>query len=149
MNEPAKANVYWPGTTNDIQDCREICNSCNLIALSNPRLPSIEPLNKKVPFEFIVCYYFHFKRWYYFVDADRFTRLIEQQRIKLGRDNPCLKGLCKALRRIFVTFVVQVEISSDGVPEFSAKVTKDFLKQRGIHLRMSSAYHPSQTKEQN
>ena len=33
-----------------------------------------------------------------------------------------------ALRRIFITFGVPVEISSDRGPEFSAKVTKDFLK---------------------
>ena len=46
------------------------------------------------------------------------------------------------MRRIFVTFDVPVEISSDRGPEFSAKVTKDFLKRWGIHHSMSSAYHP-------
>jgi len=45
------------------------------------------------------------------------------------------------LRRIFVTFGVPVEISSNGVTEFSAKVTKDFLRQWGIHHRLSSTYH--------
>ena len=46
------------------------------------------------------------------------------------------------MRRIFVAFGVPVNISSIGSPEFSAKVTKDFLKRYGIHHRMSSAYHP-------
>ena len=41
----------------------------------------------------------------------------------------------------FVTFGLPVEISSDGVSEFFAKVIKDFIKRRGIHYRMSSAYH--------
>ena len=45
------------------------------------------------------------------------------------------------MRRIFVTFCVPVEISLDGVQEFLAKVTKDFLKQCGILLHMSSAYY--------
>ena len=45
------------------------------------------------------------------------------------------------MRRIFVTFGVPVEISSNGVTEFSAKFTKDFLKQWGIHYRRLSAYH--------
>ena len=142
MNERAKAIVYWPGITNDIQGTRENCNSCNLIAPSNPRLPPIEPLIPKVPFESIVCDYFHFKGWYYFVAADRLSGWTEQQRIKLGTNDSGSKGLCKALRRIFVTFGVPVEISSDGGPEFSAKVTKDFLKRWGIYHRMSSAYHP-------
>ena len=45
------------------------------------------------------------------------------------------------MRHIFVTFGVPVEISSDSVPEFSAKVTKDFLKQWGLYHNMSSTYH--------
>ena len=142
MNERARSIVYWPGITNDIQRCRENCNSCNLIAPSNPRLPPIEPLIPKVPFESIVCDYFQFKGWYYFVAADRLSGWTELQKIKLGTDDSGSKGLCKALRRIFVTFGVPVEISSDGGPEFSAKITKDFLKRWGIHHRMSSAYHP-------
>ena len=44
------------------------------------------------------------------------------------------------MRCIFVTFIVQVKISSDGVPEFSTKFKKQILEQWGIHHRMSSAY---------
>ena len=50
----------------------------------------------------------------------------ESQRIKLGKNESGSKGPCKALRRIFVTFRVLVEISSDGVSEFSAKINKIF-----------------------
>ena len=55
MNERAKLIVCWPGITNDIEGCQENCNSCNLIAPSNPCLPPIESLIPKVPFESIVC----------------------------------------------------------------------------------------------
>ena len=61
MNERAKSIIYWPGITNDIQVCRENCNSCNLIAPSDPRLPPIELLIPKVLFKYIVRDYFHFK----------------------------------------------------------------------------------------
>ena len=37
MNKQAKTIVYWPGVTNAIQGSPENCNSCNLIASSNPR----------------------------------------------------------------------------------------------------------------
>ena len=43
---------------------QNFCNSCNLVAPSNPRLPPIEPLIRKVPFKSIVCDYFQFKEWY-------------------------------------------------------------------------------------
>ena len=82
-----------------------------------------------------------FRGRYYFVAADRLAGRTEQQIIKIGTNESGLKGLCKASRRIFVTFGVPVEISSNGVTEFLAKVTKDFLKQWGIHHRMLSAYH--------
>ena len=141
MNERARFIVYWPGITNDIQGCRENCNSCNLIVPSNPRLPPIEPLIPKVPFESIVCDYFQFKGWYYFVVADRLSGWTELKRINLDTNDSGSKGLCKALRRTFVTLGVPVEMSSDGDPVFSAKVTKDFLKQLVIHHRISSAYH--------
>ena len=79
---------------------------------------------------------------YYYVATDRLSSWTKQQRVKLGTNDSGLKGLCKALRRIFVTFGMPVEISSDGDPQFSAYATKDYLKRWGIHHRMSSAYHP-------
>ena len=45
------------------------------------------------------------------------------------------------MRSIFVTYGFPVEVSSNGDPEFSEKVTKYFLKQWGKHHHISSAYH--------
>ena len=61
----------------------------------------------------------------------------------MGSRQSGAQGLCNALRRLFVTFGVPIELSSDGGPEFSAKVTADFLKRWDVRHRMSSAYHPS------
>lgn len=143
MNERAKTVVFWPGITKDIQQTRESCSSCNLVAPSNPRLPPIEPYIPKVPFESIVCDYFHYKGWYYFVAADRLSGWTEQQRIRVGTTESGATGLCNALRRLFVTFGVPVELSSDGGPEFASRVTESFLKRWGVRHRTSSAYHPS------
>ena len=53
--------------------------------------------------------------------ADRLSGWTEQQRIKVGTNEAGAQGLCKALRRIFVTFGVPVESSSDGGTEFIFK----------------------------
>ena len=45
-----------------------------------------------------------------------------------------------AFRRVFSTFGVPEEISTDGGPEFAAQEFKDFLVRWGVHHRMSSAY---------
>ena len=43
-----------------------------------------------------------------------------------------------SLRRSFVTYGIADEISSDGGPEFTATATRQFLKNWGIHHRLSS-----------
>ena len=60
-----------PASNQKMRERLENCNSCNLIAPSNPRLTPIEPLISKVSFESIVCDYFRFKGWNCFVAADR------------------------------------------------------------------------------
>ena len=45
---------------------------------------------------------------------------------------------CNALRRLFVTFGVHIDVSSDGGPEFAAKETEDFFLRWGIRHRVSS-----------
>ncbi|MEL6805362.1 MAG: hypothetical protein AAFO91_16440, partial [Bacteroidota bacterium] len=43
---------------------------------------------------------------------------------------------------MFATFGVPKELSSDGGPEFSADITKEFLTNWGVSHRVSSAYYP-------
>ena len=93
---------------------------------SNPRLPPNESLIPKVPFESIVCDYFYFRGWYYFVAADKLTGWTEQQRIKLGTNVSSSKGLYKALRSTFVTFSFPVKISSNGVQNIQQKLPRIF-----------------------
>ena len=45
MHERAKAAVFWPGITKDIQAARKKWNSCDRIAPSQARIPPLEPHN--------------------------------------------------------------------------------------------------------
>ena len=143
MNERAKAAIFWPGITLDIQHTRQCCASCNRSAPSQPKTPPIEPWIPSTPFEAIACDYFQYRGWYYFVAADRLSGWTEQSRIKPGTNNAGSTGLCKALRALFATFGVPTEISSDGGPEFTAKSTENFLERWGVRHRVSSAHFPS------
>ena len=143
MTERAKAGVYWPGITKDIESARTNCTSCNRIMPSQARLPPIEPWIPSMPFEAIACDYFQLIGNYYFVAVDRLSGWLEVMQIRVGTNEAGAQGLCKALRRIMITFGVPIEVSSDGGPEFSAGKTKAFLKKWGIRHRLSSVAFPS------
>ena len=143
MNERAKAAVYWPGITKDVESVRANCSSCNRIMPSQARTLPVEPVIPSTPFEAIACDYFHFSGHYYFTAADRLTGWLEVQQIKVGTNEAGGDGLCKALRRMMITFGVPVEISSDGGPEFTAGGTQAFFKRWGIRHRLSSVSFPS------
>ena len=110
---------------------------------SQAKIPPTEPHIPTTPFEAIACDFFQFIGHHYFVAADRLSGWIELQQVKVGTNEAGAEGLCKALRRLMVTFGVPVEVSSDGGPEFTAGETKDFFRRWGIRHRLSSAYLPS------
>ena len=144
MNEHAKAGVYWPGITTDIQNMRNSCQSCSNIMTSQTRTPPIEPLIPTTPFEGIAYDYFNHMGHYYFVAADRLSGWIELQQIKIGTNAAAeAQGLCAAIRRLMVTFGVPIEISSDGGPEFTANETGAFFRRWGICHQLSSVSFPS------
>ena len=143
MTERAKAGIFWPGITSEIQRIRQHCSSCNRSVPSQTKTPPIEPWIPSTPFKAIACDYFHFRGWYYFVAADQLSGWTEQSRIKSGTDKAGSKGLCKALRNLFSTFGVPVEISSDEGPELIAKETEKFLRRWEVRHRISSAHFPS------
>ena len=111
--------------------------------LSQARTLPTEPWIPTTPFEAIACDFFHFKGHYYFVAPDRLSGWFELQQVRLGTNEAGAEGLCKALRRLMVTFGIPVEISADGGPEFIAGETLAFFRRWRIRHRLSSASFPS------
>ena len=95
-----------------------------------------------VPFQMIYADYFQLMGKHFLIIGDRLSGWTEVLRVKPSTDSSGAKGLCEALRRVFVTFGVPEELSSDGGPEFVAQESVDFYERWGTYHRLSSSYFP-------
>ena len=137
MTARAESTVFWPGITPAITALRERCSHCNRMTPSQPSAPPYPPTFPAYPFQCIFADYFHYKGINYLVAVDRYSNwpIIER-----ARDGSA--GLIECLRSNFATCGIPDEFATDGGPERIAHSTQQFLKDRGVHHRLSSVAFP-------
>ena len=133
MCSRAESSFFWPGMTPAITELRARCSSCNRMAPSQPGAPPTPPIQPDYPFQCIAADYFTYRGRNYLVVVDRYSNWPIVEEAANGAN-----GLIAALRRIFVTYGISDELTSDGGPEFAARTTRTFLRNWGVSHRTSS-----------
>ena len=136
METRAAQSVWWPSMKEHIEKKRAACQCCTQAAPSQPALPPVPPPSPEYPMQQICSDIAHYAGQTYIVIVDRFSNWPSVYKMQKA------DGLVKALRYHFVTHGAAEELSSDGGPEYTAGLTKQFLKRWGVAHRLSSAYHP-------
>ncbi len=142
MEQRARAIVYWPGMSKDIQDTRERCTDCNRNAPSQAATPPLPSQPPSTPFEAIFADFFDYGGHHYLVVGDRLSGWVEVLLSTAGTDLGGSAGLVRHLRTFFGTFGVPEELGSDGGPEFTASNTETFLRSWNVGHRVSSVSFP-------
>ena len=139
MKSNARQRFFWPGMSSQLQNRRDQCRRCNEIAPTNHREPLSQPSQPEYPFQQVVTDIFNMAGKKYLIYADRYSGWTE---VAATHEDAKAKTICDIFRRLFITFGVPVELSSDGGPPFESTEVKSFLQRWGVSKRLSSAHYP-------
>ena len=86
--------------------------------------------------------YFNYAGRHFLIDGNKFSDWSDVFGTPAGSAVTDANALLRLFRLYFATFGVPEEISSDGIPEFTAFVTQDFMHKWNIKHCFSSVYFP-------
>ena len=134
----ARQTVYWPGIDRDVTNVVQSCASCRTYLPSRQREPMSSDPAPSRPFESVSTDFFSHAGHNYLVYVDR---LSGWPIVASCPGDPTARTLIRHLRQIFASTGVPCVMRSDNGPQYTARVTRDFLDRWGVIHRPSTPHY--------
>ena len=130
----AKASVWWPGLSKQVEDLVHGCRRCaeHKNGFTEPLIPSVTP---ERPWQIVGTDLFHLKGNTYILVVDYFSRYVE---VALLMSSQSSQDVIKALKSIFARHGVPEVVRSDNGPQYSSGEFQKFAKDWGFQSIISS-----------
>ena len=130
----AKASVWWPGLSKQVEDLVHGCRRCaeHKNEFTEPLIPSVTP---ERPWQIVGTDLFHLKGNTYILVVDYFSRYVE---VALLMSSQSSQDVIKALKSIFARHGVPEVVRSDNGPQYSSGEFQKFAKDWGFQSSISS-----------
>ena len=135
----ARLSVYWPGIDNDIDNTILSCQQCQDCLPSNSKEPLVQKPKPERPFQEIAVDFCSYAGRHYLIVVDCYT---DRPAILPMNHDTTTPKLITALRQSFCRTAIPDVLWSDGGPQFTCKMFKDFSQQWGFLHKTSTPHYP-------
>lgn len=134
-----RQSVFWPGLNNDIENVVRTCRQCRERLPSQQKEPLMDDPAPKRVFESVSADFFSAAGKCFLVYVDRLSGWPVVAKFP---HDATARELISTLRKIFASTGVPNVLRSDGGPQFTARVTREFMKRWQVDHCISTPYFP-------
>ena len=135
----ARQTVYWPRVDQDIANFIGACSKCQLHLPSQQKEPMVTEKTPSRVFEAVSADYFAWAGRTFLVYVDRLSGWPFVSRVT---GEASARDLVSSLRGMFAATGVPAYIRTDGGPQFSARLTREFFRRWGVDHQQSTPHYP-------
>lgn len=144
MKSLARLHVWWPGLDSDIETKVSQCGPCRSQLPNLPKAPANPWLWPSAPWKRVhIDFAGPFMQRMFLIIVDAYSKWMDV----VMMTSTTSENTINALRYLFSSYGLPVEIVSDNGPQFVSEEFEIFLKENGVRHIRSAPYHPASNGE--
>ncbi|XP_062588413.1 uncharacterized protein K02A2.6-like [Saccostrea cucullata] len=144
MKSLARLHVWWPGLDSDIETKVSQCGSCRMQLPSLPKAPANPWIWPNPPWKRVhIDFAGPFMQRMFLIIVDAYSKWMDV----VMMNSTTSESTINALRYLFSSYGLPIEIVSDNGPQFVSEEFETFLRENGVRHIRSAPYHPASNGE--